>query len=82
MRARIQVPAILAEHEIVADIERTSTEKSTPIVRMLPASTGSLSRHVTGELGFVEIVGAYEFEEREIGGSMEWLEGVHNSHAG
>lgn len=56
MRPRIQIPAVLTEHEIVADVERWTTDAAAVLPVTAPAV--SLARHVAGKLGFVKFVGA------------------------
>jgi hypothetical protein len=77
MGSRHQVPAVLAEHEVVADVERSSTEKSASIVRMLPTPAVGLPRHVTGKLRLGKIVGPDEFKDRGVFVFWEGFKGVH-----
>jgi hypothetical protein len=66
MRSRHQVPAVLAEHEVVADIECSSTKKAFPVVRMLSAPTIGLPRHVTSQLRLRQVIGPDEFKDRGV----------------
>jgi hypothetical protein len=76
MCSRLQVPTPLAEHEVIADVESTTTEEST-IVRVSPTSTGLLSCHVTGELRDVQPFRRDTHQERVLLGNGEPFECVH-----
>lgn len=80
MGSRHQVPAVLAEHEVVADVERLATVEA-PVVRMSPTSAVGLASHMTSQLRLREVVGAHEFKNRGVFVLWEGLKGVHARNA-
>ena len=56
---------MLAEHEVVADVERLAAVEA-PVVRMSPAPAVGLPRHMTSQLRFRQVIGPHEFQDRGV----------------
>jgi hypothetical protein len=67
---------VFAEHQVIADIERTATEESA-CIGVSTASAGLLARHVTGELRDVQTFSRNAHQERVLLSNGESLKGVH-----
>lgn len=76
MRSRFKVPAVFTEHEVVADVESPSTEKSA-VVRMDPTPAILLSSHMASQLRLGQVIGADQFKDGRVFVAREGLEGVH-----